>query len=313
MCGTCGCSDDVKAEITDLETGARTHVPRVGESRELHGHPEGPPHDHPYHHPGAHAHRPHDHDSSQTHTHSHAHEHPSSDEPRHDHLHGATTTTVALRAAILGKNDALAARNRAWLAGRQILALNLVSSPGSGKTSLLERMIRELGPERPISVVEGDQRTTLDAERIRAAGAPSVQVNTGTGCHLEADMVWEALRVLRPAPGSLVLIENVGNLVCPALFDLGESARVAILSVTEGEDKPAKYPHIFQSADLVLLNKIDLLPHLDFDVERCVGYAKGVNPEVQVVPISVKTGAGLDRWYDWLRHRLAGLEERAFD
>jgi len=219
---------------------------------------------------------------------------------------------VRLETAVLAKNDALAERNRAWLAGRQILALNLVSSPGSGKTSLLERTIRDLGADRQIAVIEGDQQTTFDAERIRATGAPTVQVNTGAGCHLEADMVWEAFKVLRPESGALVLIENVGNLVCPALFDLGEAAKVAVLSVTEGEDKPAKYPHMFQASSLILLNKIDLLPHLSFDLDRCVGYARDVNPDAEVLPISVTTGDGLDRWYEWIGRQMEELADRAF-
>ena len=219
---------------------------------------------------------------------------------------------VRLETAVLAKNDALAERNRAWLAGRQILALNLVSSPGSGKTSLLERTIRDLGADRQIAVIEGDQQTTFDAERIRATGAPTVQVNTGAGCHLEADMVWEAFKVLRPESGALVLIENVGNLVCPALFDLGEAAKVAVLSVTEGENKPAKYPHMFQASSLILLNKIDLLPHLSFDLDRCVGYARDVNPDAEVLPISVTTGDGLDRWYEWIGRQMEELADRAF-
>ena len=233
-----------------------------------------------------------------THVHEGGHSHGPTD--AHGHAHEHTHETVSLEAAVLQKNDMLAQRNRAWLAGRGILALNLVSSPGSGKTALLERTIRERGARRSITVIEGDQRTTLDAERIRATGARSVQVNTGTGCHLEADMVWEALRALAPEPGSLVLIENVGNLVCPALFDLGEAAKVALLSVTEGEDKPLKYPHMFQAARLVLVNKIDLLPHLDVSLERCLGFAREVNPEAEILPVSVKTGEGLDRWYAWL-------------
>ncbi len=162
---------------------------------------------------------------------------------RHDRAHGhGADAIVELEARVLAKNDALAAKNRAWFAGREILALNLVSSPGAGKTTLLERTIRDLQQETPFYVLEGDQATANDGMRIRAAGAPAVQINTGTGCHLEADMVARGLMELKPAPGSMVMIENVGNLVCPALFDLGERAKVVILSVTEGEDKPLKYP-----------------------------------------------------------------------
>ena len=213
---------------------------------------------------------------------------------------------------MLQKNDALAARNRAWLRGREVLALNLVSSPGAGKTALLERTIRDFGERRPISVIEGDQQTLFDAERIRATGAAAVQVNTGTGCHLEADMVMEAIKVLRPASGSIVMIENVGNLVCPALFDLGEECKVAILSVTEGEDKPAKYPHMFQASKLMLLNKIDLLPYVDFDVERSLAFAREVNPDIEVLHVSAKTGEGLDAWYEWLESSAAEVADRAF-
>jgi hydrogenase nickel incorporation protein HypB len=214
---------------------------------------------------------------------------------------------MALEARILAKNDALAARNRGWFAGREILALNLVSSPGSGKTTLLERTIRDLGSETPIAVIEGDQATANDGARIRAAGAPCVQVNTGTGCHLEADMIARGLAELKPAVGAVVLIENVGNLVCPALFDLGEHAKVAILSVTEGEDKPLKYPHMFRASRVMILNKIDLLPHVDFDVESAVANAKAVNPDITVLRVSARTGEGLADWYDWIRSEAAAV------
>ena len=185
--------------------------------------------------------------------------------------------------------------------GREILALNLVSSPGAGKTTLLERTIRDLKAELPLFVLEGDQATANDGERIRAAGAPAVQINTGTGCHLEADMVARGLMELKPAAGSVVMIENVGNLVCPAMFDLGERAKVVVFSVTEGEDKPLKYPHMFGAAEVMILNKIDLLPHVDFDVEAAVANARAVNPDIIVLRVSARSGEGLDAWYDWLR------------
>jgi len=204
----------------------------------------------------------------------------------------------------------LAERNRAWFAGREILALNLVSSPGSGKTTLLERMIRDLKSEAALAVIEGDQATANDGERIRAAGAPCVQVNTGTGCHLEADMIARGLSELKPPVGSMVLIENVGNLVCPALFDLGEQAKVAILSVTEGEDKPLKYPHMFQASRVMILNKIDLAPHVDFDAEKAIANAKAVNPEIVVFRVSARTGEGLSAWYDWVRTQAAATRAR---
>jgi len=180
-----------------------------------------------------------------------------------------------------------------------------MSSPGAGKTTLLERTIRDLGETIPLTVIEGDQATLNDAERIRATGARVVQINTGTGCHLDAAMASRALTQLDPPLHSVVMIENVGNLVCPALFDLGEAAKVLILSVTEGEDKPLKYPHMFRACSLLLLNKIDLLPHLRFDVERCIEYAKHVNPEMRILQVCAQTGEGMEGWYQWLRDQAA--------
>ncbi len=229
----------------------------------------------------------------------------------HDHDHGHRTT-VAIEARILAKNDALAQQNRGWFLGREILALNLVSAPGAGKTTLLERTIRDLHGELALYVLEGDQATANDGERIRAAGAPVVQINTGTGCHLDAMMVARGLAELKPPLGSAVLIENIGNLVCPALFDLGERAKVAIFSVTEGEDKPLKYPHMFRAADLVIFNKIDLLPHLDFDLARAEANARAVNPEIALLRVSARTGEGLDTWYEWLRREQAAARQATF-
>ncbi|MGH8192521.1 MAG: hydrogenase nickel incorporation protein HypB [Rhodanobacteraceae bacterium] len=214
------------------------------------------------------------------------------------------SATVSLEQDVLARNNLLAERNRGWLEGRNVLALNLVSSPGAGKTTLLERTIRDLGATVPISVLEGDQETMFDAERIRATGCKTLQINTGTGCHLEANMVAQALKQLAPPLDSLLMIENVGNLVCPALFDLGEAAKVAILSVTEGQDKPLKYPHMFRASSLVILNKIDLLPHVDFDIDTCIGYAHRTNPDIEILQLSATTGEGLDTWYAWLRARL---------
>jgi hydrogenase nickel incorporation protein HypB len=218
----------------------------------------------------------------------------------HPHPHESQGDVVEIETALLAKNDHLAAHNRAWLAERGIVALNLMSSPGSGKTSLLCRTINELASTRPVAVVEGDQETRLDAEKIRSTGAPVVQINTGAGCHLDADMLARGLAELRPADGSLVFVENVGNLVCPALFDLGEAARVVVVSVTEGEDKPLKYPHMFAVADLVVVNKIDLLPYVDARLEELIGHCRAVKPGVRVLPLSVTTGEGMEAWRDWL-------------
>lgn len=226
--------------------------------------------------------------------------------PEHHHPHEHShphTRTVELEHRVLARNDAIAEQNRRWLEHRRILALNLTSSPGAGKTTLLERTIRDLGTRSPVSVIEGDQETLLDAERIRATGVPAVQINTGAGCHLDAQMVAGALTALDPPQRSLLFIENVGNLVCPALFDLGERSKVVIISVTEGADKPLKYPHMFAAADLVLINKSDLLPYVDFDVDRCTGYARSVHPGVDVLTVSAKTGEGTADWYRWIGAR----------
>ena len=204
---------------------------------------------------------------------------------------------------VLARNDLLARHNRDWLRSRDILAVNLMSSPGSGKTTLLERTILQVRSTLAISVVEGDQETQVDADRIRATGCDAVQVNTGAGCHLDAGMLARALHELDPLAGSVVFVENVGNLVCPALFDLGEDSRVVITSSTEGVDKPLKYPHMFRTADVVLLNKIDLLPHLDFDVDQFRCHVARVNPRATVLAVSATRGDGLTDWYDWLLGR----------
>ena len=212
---------------------------------------------------------------------------------------------VQVERDILSKNDAYAGNNRGMLATRGILALNLVSSPGSGKTTLLTRTIERLKGEVPISVIEGDQETSFDADRIRETGVPAIQINTGKGCHLDARMVGDAMKRLNPQENSLLLIENVGNLVCPASFDLGEACKVAILSVTEGEDKPLKYPDMFHAASVMLLNKIDLLPYLEFDIGKCLDYARRVNPDIHIIRLSAKSGEGLAEWAGWIGHKLA--------
>jgi hydrogenase nickel incorporation protein HypB len=207
---------------------------------------------------------------------------------------------VQIEQDILAKNDAYAAENRRAFLERGIFAVNLVSSPGSGKTTLLVRTIEALCDRLPVCVIEGDQQTSFDADRIRATGAPALQVNTGKGCHLDASMVGRALERLDPKEGEVLMIENVGNLVCPAGFDLGEAHKVVVLSVTEGEDKPLKYPDMFHAASLMLLNKIDLLPYLQFDVERCRENARRVNPDIAILPVSATTGQGMEEWFAWI-------------
>lgn len=202
---------------------------------------------------------------------------------------------------LLDKNNQLAAKNRTRLAEQALCALNVMSSPGSGKTTLLVETITRLKNELPVAVIEGDQQTEQDAERIRASGAPAVQINTGKGCHLDAHAISHALDKLSLTENGLIFIENVGNLVCPAAFDLGERVRILVLSVTEGEDKPLKYPDMFKACDLLIINKIDLLPHLDFDVEQCLDYARRINPNQEVIQLSARTGEGFDEWLNWLK------------
>lgn len=292
------------------EAHAHGHAHSHGEERghDVHSHTHEDEHSH------VHDHHEHSHSHEHSHEHGHGHHH-DHDHHHHEHIHvaggaaavtaKAHSRTVELEQEILGKNQVIAERNRGWLKAKNILALNLVSSPGSGKTSLLERTITELKDEFAIGVIEGDQETLNDAERIRATGCKAVQINTGTGCHLEADMLERGLRSLDPDDNSILFIENVGNLVCPALFDLGEKAKVAILSVTEGEDKPLKYPHMFKASEVMLLNKVDLLPYLKFDVEKSIEYAKTVNPDINIIKVSATSGEGMDQWYDWLRSNIA--------
>lgn len=312
MCVVCGCSAD-------------------GEAAK----PAHHDHHHPEHHP---AHHHHDH-ARQAHDHRHVHV-----DPAHGNLHfgaGAARVsvpgmsqarTITLEADILGENQRMADANRRHFESHGVTAINLLSSPGSGKTTLLCATLQALQrrvPPVPASVIEGDQQTSFDADRIRATGAPAIQVNTGKGCHLDAPMVAEAFAQLHShdhhhhhhehgtqrEPGArppeagrgadFLFIENVGNLVCPALWDLGEAAKVVVLSVTEGEDKPLKYPDMFAAAELMVLNKIDLLPHLQFDVQRCIDGARRVNPALEVIELSATTGAGMDTWLDWLLRRAA--------
>ncbi|MCU7839066.1 MAG: hydrogenase nickel incorporation protein HypB [Candidatus Thiodiazotropha sp. (ex Lucinoma borealis)] len=267
MCTVCGCGEG---------------------DTQIEGHDHQHDHDHSEHHH-------HDHGEQHGHTHDYGHG------PAHAHAPGMTQSRmVQIEQDILSKNNQYAAANRRYFQEHGILGLNLVSSPGSGKTTLLTRTIDDLQPDFAITVIEGDQQTTNDAERIRATGVKALQINTGKGCHLDGHMVGHALETLKPEEGSLLFIENVGNLVCPAAFDLGEAHKVAILSVTEGEDKPLKYPDMFHAADLMLLNKIDLLPYLSFDVERCIAYAQQVNPRIKIIQLSATTGEGMQAWYQWI-------------
>ncbi len=259
---------------------------------------------------GAHSHNhDHQHDHDHEHSHDHQHEHEQAEShhhygpgPAHAHAAGMSQSRmVQIEQDILGKNNIYANANRGHFAENGIMALNLVSSPGSGKTSLLTRTLTDLKDQMPLAVIEGDQETSHDADRIRETGVPALQINTGKGCHLDAHQIGHAVDGLKPLDGSVLFIENVGNLVCPAAFDLGESSKVAILSVTEGEDKPIKYPDMFHASGLLLLNKIDLLPYLDFDEEKCIEYARRVNPGIQILKVSAKTGEGMQEWYQWIR------------
>ncbi|MHB9101877.1 MAG: hydrogenase nickel incorporation protein HypB [Sulfuricella sp.] len=229
--------------------------------------------------------------------HAHGHEH---DSLVHTHTHAQASRLVQVEQDILAKNNQYAGGNRRYFAEHGIFALNLVSSPGSGKTSLLTRTVERLKGKAKISVIEGDQQTSLDADRIRATGVPAVQINTGKGCHLDAHMIGHALEKLALPDNSLLLIENVGNLVCPSSFDLGEAHKVAILSVTEGEDKPLKYPDMFAAADVMLLNKVDLLPYLSFNVPLCIEYARRINPYIRVILTSAVSDEGMAEWQEWL-------------
>lgn len=294
MCTICGCG-----------TGDHSHT---------HAHDHQPDHVHEHAHTHGHDH-PHSHE---THTHEHAHGH-----SHHGHDGEQSTPTldfgsgpaglhvpglepqrvIRIERDILAKNNAYAEENRARFARHGLFALNFVSSPGSGKTSLLVRTIEDMKSKLPIRVIEGDQQTANDALRIRATGVPALQINTGKGCHLDAHMVGVALDRFELASAGLVFIENVGNLVCPAGFDLGEAHKVVVLSVTEGEDKPLKYPDMFAAADLMLLNKADLLPHLDFDVGQCLANALRVNPRLQTLLVSARTGEGMAAFYAWIEAR----------
>jgi hydrogenase nickel incorporation protein HypB len=278
MCATCGCGGEAGLES---EPARRHRHPAEDllDAEHARLHALGIPHEH-----GPHGHGAHQHESDE----------------HQPHEHRPEGRLLRLERDLLAKNDALAAEVRARLAARGILALNLVSSPGAGKTTLLERTIRALAGRLPIAVVEGDQATSNDAERIRATGTPAVQVNTGKGCHLDAAMVARALDRLDPPAGALLLIENVGNLVCPAGFDLGEAHKVVLCSLAEGDDKPLKYPTIFAAASLLLVTKTDLAPYLDADPAVLIANARRVRPDIQAIRLSARTGEGLERWFAWI-------------
>ena len=287
MCGTCGCGEDDHITYKKPSEEAKSHT---------HEHRHGP-----YAHAHFHHHDDHDHDHPHAHDHDHLHEHDHSHEHIHPHVHtNLESQTIHIQRNILSKNDLQAEQNRGYFDALQIVAFNLVSSPGSGKTSILERTIKEKGITFNCYVIEGDQQTLNDANRIEQAGAPVIQINTGNGCHLDALMVNKAIKQLGVSQKSTLFIENVGNLVCPALFDLGETKRVVIISVTEGEDKPAKYPNMFETAQLCLINKTDLLPYLDFDMDSFLDIAKKVNPLLTFIEMSAKTGQGFEDWYKWI-------------
>jgi hydrogenase nickel incorporation protein HypB len=256
----------------------------------------------------AHPHGAHDHGPDHAHAHAVPPETPQTSTAGGD---GRKPRLIALERDVLARNDHLAAHNRGWLAGRGVFAINLMGSPGAGKTALLEATVRVLDGRATVDVVEGDQATAHDAERMRAAGERALQINTGTTCHLDAAMIGRALAELDPAPATLLAIENVGNLVCPALFDLGEHARVVVVSVTEGDDKPEKYPHMFRAADVLVLNKLDLLPHVRFDVERCLARALELNPHLRVFRTAATRGDGLEPWCAWLLEGARGAGAQA--
>jgi hydrogenase nickel incorporation protein HypB len=278
MCGTCGCGTENNGPI----------ISKPGEENHSQGnqHRGGNSHDEHHHHDGhSHAHEEHHHHDN----HSHSHE--------HDHQH----KVLEIEQDILQNNQLLAARNRGYFEAKNIFALNLVSSPGSGKTTLLERTLADLKAEIPFYVVEGDQQTLNDANRIAVLDVPVIQINTGKGCHLESDVVYDAVKKLNVKDNSVLMIENVGNLVCPSMFDLGENKRIVIISTTEGEDKPIKYPDMFYTSDICIINKIDLLPYVNIKVENIKKYALQVNPKLLFFEVSATTGEGMDGWYQWLK------------
>ena len=279
MCGTCGCGTG--------ENGVSIQNPKELKAHEHHHHHHDG-HDHSHEHT-------HDHDHHHNHDHDHSHSHD------HSHTHGHPKTVIELEQNILQQNEVMAARNKGYFEAKNIFAINLVSSPGSGKTSILERTLSDLKEEIPFYVIEGDQQTMNDANRIDALDIPVIQINTGKGCHLESDMVYDAVKRLNIKDDSILMIENVGNLVCPSMFNLGESKRVVIISTTEGEDKPIKYPDMFHTSDVCIINKIDLLPYVNINLDKLKEYALQVNPNLKFFEVSATKGEGMDEWYKWLK------------
>ena len=294
MCSTCGCGQGEK-RVEDI-SHHHTHEHANGAHSNEHEHDHA--HEHSHTHPDG---TTHSHSHSHEPGHAHAHEHAQGNDAADRAPAGAgATRLLSVERDILEKNDAIAAENRHDLQATKTLALNLVSSPGSGKTALLVETLKRIGGNYPVAVIEGDQETTADADRIRATGVPAIQINTGKGCHLDADMVRTAMSRLGTPANGVLFIENVGNLVCPAGFDLGEAHKVVIVSVTEGEDKPLKYSSMFAASALMVVTKTDLLPHLDIDVDRLIDNARRINPTIGVLKLSAKTGEGMDRWIHWL-------------
>jgi hydrogenase nickel incorporation protein HypB len=260
--------------------------------------------------------QPHEHDGLAPHTHvdahvdAHAHAHADEHHHAHDlhdqrHVRDHEHRTVRIERDLLEKNNRLAEANRTELARRDVSMLNIIGGPGAGKTALLEATVTRMRRDVRLAVLEGDQATDRDAQRIERAGGRVLQINTDAGCHLDAAMVADGLRVIAPEPSSVLFVENVGNLVCPALFDIGERSKIVVMSVTEGEDKPLKYAHVFKAAKLFILTKTDLLPHLSFDAEQCIAWAQVVNPDLEVLRVSAMRGDGLDEWCDWVRGQMA--------
>ncbi|NNE02591.1 MAG: hydrogenase nickel incorporation protein HypB [Eudoraea sp.] len=272
MCGTCGCGSEENGVIIQKPNKEKIHTHSHNAVEHTHDH-----HSHDHHHD---SHHHHDHD--------------------HSHVH-SSKSILEVERDILQQNDVMASRNRGFFEAKNIFTLNIVSSPGSGKTSILERTLEDLKDDISFYVIEGDQRTLNDANRIAAIDIPVVQINTGKGCHLESDMVYDAVKELDVANNSVLMIENVGNLVCPSMFDLGENKRIVIISTTEGVDKPLKYPDMFHTSDICIINKIDLLPYLDIDIEQMKQYALQINPNLQFFEISATKGEGLEKWYAWLK------------